>query len=157
MAERPSGQSLELGNELQRDVYLRIYDCLKGEIEVSVKDARDMERSTLLLCGAIWTYLAGRCPNPVPPFLWYVPAILAGFGAVRTAALMISIRPRAQYLRTFEDRTLKDGPLPGWEVYFRSHYRRGVGFTVILFWMGLLAATIIIPQALPEHLCRAAS
>jgi len=138
------------------DLYIHAYDALKKEIAESVKDARAMERNSLLACGGILTYLAGRCPNPAPDVLWYVPLALALFGAFRTAALMISIRPRAMYLSEIEGRSLRNQPLEGWEQYFRSHYRRGVGITIIVFWLGLVSATAAIPRSAPRF-CRTTS
>jgi hypothetical protein len=126
-------------------LYLRAYDSLKKEIADTVKDERDLERSILLACGAIWTYLIGL-EHQRSYYLWYVPTVLVGFGAVRTAALMMGIRPRAQYLRAMEDQTLQGMPLEGWERYFRSHFRPGVGVSMWFFWLGLLVATLVAPH-----------
>jgi len=139
------------------DIYIRIYDDLKKQIAETVRDARATERNMLLACGAILAYLAGRCPNPVPRFLWYIPTALAVFGGIRTLTLMISITPRGQYLRRLEDKCLRDPPLEGWEAFFRNHrrYRIGVGFSMWVFWIVLIVATIVIPHFLPDPLCMA--
>lgn len=128
----------------QREMYLRIYGGLKEEIGVAVKDSSDTERNILLLCGAMWTYLAGKCT--LPNIVWYLPTVLAVFGAARTTALMISIKPRGMYLHAVERLVLKNGPLEGWEAYLKTHYRRGVAITMILFWAGLIAASMVIPR-----------
>jgi hypothetical protein len=139
------------------DIYLRTHEALKKEIAASVKDARGAERSTLLIAGAIYAFLAARCPVQVPPFFWYIPALLTLFGALRVAALMISIRPRAQYLRLLETTVLAESPIPAWEVFFRKHYRLGVGLSMWVFWLGLAVATLWIPDHLPDPLCMSSS
>lgn len=142
------------------ELYIHTWDAVKKEIATSVQEARNAERNTLLLCGAIWAYLAGRSlpipavststpPTPALEFLWYVPVILAAFGAMRVAALMISIRPRARYLREFEHIVLANQPMQGWEEYFRTHYRRGVGLTMWLFWFGLVVASAVVAMWRP--------
>jgi hypothetical protein len=121
------------------DLYLRMYDGLKSEIASAVQDARNMERNVLLLCGAIWRFVAARCP--VRNEVLYIPFILSVFGAARTVALMISIRPMAQYLSRLEEMVLADAELPGWEKFFRKHSQGGVGITMWLFWAGLIIIT----------------
>jgi hypothetical protein len=132
------------------ELYLHIFSELKKEIAEAVKDGRATERNTLLACGALCAFIFERGSSVGSLYLNFVPLALALFGAVRVVALMISIRPRAQYLRRLEDLTLQDPPLAGWEVFFRSHYRWGVGLTEFVFWIVLIAAMSVIPIVAPE-------
>jgi len=132
-------------------LYPLIFSELKKEIAEAVKDGRATERNTLLSCGALCAFILERGASVGSPYLKLLPLALALFGAIRVLALMISITPRAQYLRRLEDLTLQDPPLPGWEVFFRSRYlyRWGVGLTEILFWIVLIAAMSVIAVQAP--------
>lgn len=121
-------------------LYLRIYGELKKEIADLVRDARATERNTLLSCGALWAFIFGAGQHVGIDYLKYVPLALALFGGWRVAALMLGVRPRAQYLSRLEERVLVNKPLPGWENFFRSHYRRGLGMTQFFFWIALIGA-----------------
>jgi hypothetical protein len=145
LREGPRSNAPVTANEL----YLHIYDKLQKEIASSVKQARDTERNTLLACGAILTYALGSAPHPAPTALWYLPLLLSAFGALRSGALMISIKPRGIYLRRLEELSLVNQPLEGWEPHFRSHdgrfYRRVVGATTWIFWIAIVVVTAAIP------------
>jgi hypothetical protein len=136
------------------DLYLKTFDELKKEIAASVKDARDTERNTLLLCGGIIAYISGNCGAPAIVVARYLPLLLAVFGAIRVLVLMISVNPRAQYLKALEKDTFSGRPLPGWEEFFRNHYRRGVGASMIIFWTILVAGTAALPHFLTVSECK---
>jgi len=134
-------------------LYLSIFAELKKEIAQSIKDARDTERNTLLICGALLTYILGRCPHPGSILLECMPAVFAIFGAIRVIVLMMSINPRSQYLAEMENLSLHGKPLPGWEEFFRSHQPRGVGISIFIFWTSLIVATLLIPMLITNTLC----
>ena len=146
------------------DLYLQTCGELKKEIAESVKEGRQLERNALLACAAVYTYLASEkvatspASDPLnalvssdkahgfPPIAWYVPSAIALFGAYRTVMLMISIRPRGQYLNQVERLIFDKTVLVGWETYFRSHYRFGVGASIWIFWIALISCTLIAPD-----------
>jgi hypothetical protein len=134
------------------DLYLQTCAELKKEIAESVNEERMLERNSLLACAAVYTYLssdkllASDKTHAFPPIAWYVPCAIALFGAYRTAMLMISITPRAQFLKRVERMILPEKALEGWEDYFRVHYRFGVGASIWAFWIGLIACTLIAPD-----------
>jgi hypothetical protein len=131
------------------DLYLKIFGELKKEIAESVRDARATERNTLLSCGALWAFILGKGHGVGLEFeyLKLMPLVLSLFGGWRVAALMISIRPRAQYLRRLEEMTLVGKPLTGWETFFRIRkYRVAVGITEYVFWIVLIVSMAILAQ-----------
>jgi Na+(H+)/acetate symporter ActP len=136
------------------DLYLKTFDELKKEIAASVKDARSTERNTLLLCGGIIAYISGNCGIPTIVAARYLPLLLAVFGAFRVLVLMLSVNPRAQYLKALEKDTFSGLPLPGCEEFFRNHYRRGVGASMIIFWTILVAGTAALPHFLTVSECK---
>ena len=135
------------------DLYMKTFDELKKEIAAAVTDARSTERNTLLLCGSIIAYISGHCGTPAIVVARYLPLVLATFGAFRVAALMLSVNPRAQDLKALEKDTFSSLLLPGWETFFRSHYRRGVGASMIIFWTLLVAGTAALPHFLTASEC----
>jgi hypothetical protein len=152
MGSEPDGN----GGVESGDLYLRIFSELKNEIAESVKEARATERNTVLVCGGLLTYLLRICADPSVQFLKYLPAAFAIFGGLRVLTLMVSIWPRGRYLTKIEDMALHDQPLLGWETFFRTHTRGGVGFTMIVFWLALIGAMLAVPFLLPGPLCKAA-
>jgi hypothetical protein len=142
------------------DLYLQTCSELKREIAESVKEERQLERNSLLACGAVYTYLSSDklhtfissdTVHAFPSVAWYLPCAIAMFGAFRTIVLMISISPRAQYLKKVEELILKDRVPEGWETFFRSHYRFGVGASIFVFWIALIACTLIAPEYFTER------
>jgi hypothetical protein len=85
----------------------------------------------------------------------FLPVVFAAFGALRTLVLMISVRPRGQYLREVEDMALRGQPLEGWESFYKTHYRRGVVISIAVFWVLLCSVTFAIATGLTV-LCGAA-
>jgi len=136
------------------ELYLKTFDELKKEIAASVTDARSTERNTLLLCGGIIAYISGHCGTQAIVVARYLPVVLAVFGAFRVSALMLSANPRAQYLKALEKDTFDGRKLPGWEEFFRNHYRRGVGASMIIFWTILVAGTAALPYFLAVSECK---
>jgi hypothetical protein len=124
------------------DLYLQTCGELKREIAESVREERQLERNSLLACGAVYTFLADKL-HPFSHIVWYVPCAIALFGAYRTVVLMISIRPRGQYIKRVETMMLDGKALTGWETYFRSHYRFGVGVSIWFYWIVLISVTFV--------------
>jgi hypothetical protein len=143
------GTTIDNAKQLTRrapELYLQTCSELKREIAESVKEERQLERNALLACGAVYTYLSSDKLHAVLGLAWYLPCAIAIFGAYRTIMLMISISPRAQYLKKVEGLILNDKVLEGWETFFRSHYRFGVGASIYVFWSALIACTLIVPD-----------
>jgi hypothetical protein len=131
------------------ELYLQTCAELKKEIAESIKEERLLERNAILACGAVYTYILEKT-HQFPRVALYVPCAIALFGAYRTIVLMISITPRGRYLKRVEVLMLDDTVLEGWETYFRAHYRFGVGASMWLFWIVLIAVTIVAPQYFPK-------
>lgn len=143
------GQEKPNGNRdtgiLPSDLYLKTFDEQKQEIAASVTDARSTERNTLSFVRRHIAYISGDCGTKAIVVASYLPVVLAVFGAFRVLVLMLSVNPRAHYLKAIEQDALGGRILPGSEEFYPNHYRRGVDLSMIIFWTILAAETAALP------------
>lgn len=135
--------------------HLQQYDWLKKEIGSAVNEAYALERYAVIGTGAVWAWLATHLsPSPPPKMSWWIPVLFATFGALRSLALIFSIKPKATYMRRLEDEAFPSQKPLGWERYYAKNKRPYVGTTMAVFWLLLILLTAIFPYYIVQMLYR---
>src|SRR6266404_7869972 len=101
------------------DFHLQQYDWLKKEIGSAISEAYSQERYAVIGAGAVWAWLATHLsPAPPPKLSWWIPLVFALFGGLRSLALILTIKPKAAYMRRLEDEAFPAQEPQGWEQYY---------------------------------------
>jgi len=145
---------------MARDEFLDGYyrwesESLRASIVASIKETRSLERNALIATGAVWTWLSTAAIGAKVPLAWWIPALFAVFGWLRTDALLRSIRRSATYIIRLERHLCAEVGPKGWERHLHSTRKReGAGDedrghivrgTIDAFWAVLLAITVVAP------------
>jgi len=137
------------------DFHLQQYDWLKKEIGSAINEAYALERYAVIGTGAVWAWLATHLSPVLPPKIaWWIPLLFAVFGALRSLALIFTIKPKATYMRKLEDEAFPSQKPLGWERYYEKERRPFVGTTMTVFWLLLIGVTSIFPCYIIQHLYR---
>lgn len=116
---------------------------LRESIVASISSISELERNTLIGTGLVWTWLATHKMNQVE-ILWFLPALFALLGWLRSRALLHSIERTAEYIRKLESH-LCIAPAPcGWETHLARVRRPLVSRTISLFWLCMFLVSIAV-------------
>jgi len=105
------------------DFHLEQFKILRGKADKLHEETRATERYVLLASGAIYTFLFAHSDAlhtlTSAKFIWWIPPVLALFGALRSYALRDYITGCDGYVKKAED-TLRLSGLVGWEHYWKD-------------------------------------
>ena len=154
--------------EHNRDFHLKEYDSLRKEIELSIQEARTIERQALIATALVWTWLVTHADVNLPTISWWVPMFFAVLGGAKCYRLLKSVNRAAVYILELEKILTTDGL--GWEHFlFKDKARsiprplrtikwpalqREMRFTswpALFFWIVLLTATFLFPIVARRH------
>ncbi len=121
------------------------FELVRHEMDESVKESRSLERYALTLTGGIWAWLAVNSQeHPVHPYAVWLPLLLVFLFFLRAVALYLHTNDIADHLKDTEKLAFNVPFHLGWEQKFKEKgkFKRA---TFWLFWILLLAATIVVP------------
>jgi hypothetical protein len=147
-------ENLDWPKTLQLDFYKGQYEGLRREIELTLSEARSVERYAALATAAIWAWLATNGTPAGYGWCWYIPVALPILGGLRSYAIVRHFGLLGRYVRFFEGEVCHSD-LPGWETFIRNPakyvkdppskwQRHWISRTGAIFWVGLLVATVVI-------------
>jgi hypothetical protein len=124
--------------------HLHQYESLRKELESCVREMRTIERYALIGTGVVWAWLATNQQIRVHYIVWWIPVLFSLLGGLRTFALIKSVRRLAAYIQTVES-AFMNKRLEGWETFITQNRRQSIRYSIYLFWIILMLATIIVP------------
>jgi hypothetical protein len=140
-------------NPDQKEFLVEELKGLREKVNVAVRDARQLERYSLVLTGGVWAWLLTHAAG-LPRVSWWIPFFLSCLMMLREGVLYLEIRDLAKYIRGVEERFLGDEG--GWEkhvhaskTFTKKQFR--VPGAAIAFWSVLIAGTLLGPFWLTTH------
>jgi hypothetical protein len=127
----------------RKEFALKEYEALRHEIADAVKESRSVERYAVTVTAAIWTWLLTHVPDDRwEEFIEWIPMVFCLIAAIRSGALLFSIKLLGDYIRDVEGRW---GPNTdfSWE-RFVEEKRWHLTATAILIWSILIFGNIYL-------------
>jgi hypothetical protein len=134
--------------QLQRQFHLEEFKALQSQVDGTVKYHHDMMRFALAASAALFAWLATHRPEvglgvtAVIDRVWYLPAGVAIFSLMGSAALYLRVHEINIYIRKLES-SLGTEDL-GWQ--WRNAGRPGIlGMAALIFWIALYIVDWMVP------------
>ncbi len=128
---------------IERDFFVKEIEYLRNGIDESIRETRSLERYSLLVTGAIWSWCAAAQGSPGLNVIVWLPSFLVGLFGIRAWGIAKEIKTIDKYLDRVEGILgLPEGL--GWE---RRQAEQRSPFevkSVYLFWAILQTATVVI-------------
>ena len=128
----------------QPDFYKSEYEGLRREIELTLNEARALERYAVIATSAVWAWLATNGTSEAYRWFWFIPIVVTALGVLRSKALEKEFGLFAEYLESVEERN----KTPGWQTFLakpeNANRTHGISRTATVFWTALLIATILV-------------
>lgn len=121
---------------------LQEFEALREEMMECIKESRSLERNALLASGAIWAWAIANKTQAVYQPLLLVPPLIAMLSALRAWSLWKHLDHLSNYIQQVEAALSVPGNL-GWERVFFASTDCSKRVTAIVFWVLLVAATVI--------------
>lgn len=121
---------------------LQEFEALREELMECIKESRSLERNALLASGAIWAWAIANKTQAVYQPLLLVPPLIAMLSALRAWSLWKHLDHLSNYIQQVEAALSVPGNL-GWERVFFASTDCSKRVTAIVFWVLLVAATVI--------------
>lgn len=142
----------EIADKDENSWHLEQYKMLRTEIMSHVEESRKLEIYAIGATAGIYSWFITRAS--LPSRAWLIVILIPLLGGLRSYTLYKRIGLLSEYLREIENYVFTGNKkLPGWENYFQSksltpYKKQGISFSSIIFWLTLLAITIVAPAIL---------
>jgi hypothetical protein len=133
------------------EITLHVEQCryLDQLFDSDEREVRQLERYLLVANAAIFSFLANQITKADYAKLWYFPVVLTCIAGIRSAALGNRQRVWLKLLAEVEQRwaasitSAYSDKAPGWASLYQRHGSYAVTVSAVLFYLALLAVTII--------------
>ncbi len=126
--------------EKSGEFYLKEYEFLRREIEITIQSARALERNVVVAIGISIAWLFHE-RQAVPRWAWLFPCLFAMLGAIRAFGNFRLFSAMARYLGKVELAFSEESDPGGWQHFASRSWNR---ISVLAFWSLLIFATLAV-------------
>jgi len=120
------------------EFHLSEYACLRSEIELVLKDYRELERNIVIAVGVTWAWLYHE---KMAAWAFCIPCVFAILGALRAKGVNSAFGVLHKYILKLESAFHRQGGPQGWEhEHLQTGFAKGSG----AFWLILIVVTIAV-------------
>lgn len=121
--------------KVNEQFHLEEYKSLRSEVLETVKEIPSVERLSLLMYGAIWTWYFTKAPNIDPTvsrYFIFLPLVISALFFLRINALKAKLKVLGAYLKDIETELGSDNL--GWEAHLDARGNNIFSRFGAIFW-----------------------
>ena len=120
-----------------KEFILAEFNSLREEILARSARIRENERNALIICGAIWVWVAAGSWKTSYNLIIYIPSVLSILFALKCYAEWKFMRETGAYILKIEDLFRNENDI-GWEHYLKDVKKRLIVRWSIVYWLLLV-------------------